>query len=195
MQRITLFATSLILVAMLVAGCGSSTSSSDKAAQASAVINAAAASSGSAAAAAKVPESGAKLSKVQYIAKADKICDEMVKIRDKTEADYLRAAKAGQALVAAAILDRDTPLYSAWLGKFHGLRQPKNKKSPVLGQLLALLDNQAQINGAQAAALRSNSLPALNQIAQARIDARKTTKKLGKSYGFKVCGDAIQTAR
>jgi hypothetical protein len=195
MKHILLISTSLIVVALLATGCGgASSSSSDKAAQASAVINAAAASSGAAAAAAKVPQTGPKLTKAKYIKKADVICRKMVQIRDKTTSDYLKAAKAGQALAAAAILDRDTPLYSAWLGKLHGLRQPRDK-GQVLAQILALIDNQAQINGAQSAALRSNSLEALNQIAQARVETQKTTKKLGKRYGFKVCDDAVQTAR
>jgi hypothetical protein len=194
MKSAILVSLALVAAALPAAGCGSSSSSSDKAEAAQAVINAAAASQGAAQAAARVPASGATLTKAQYIRKADKLCRQMIKIDRGTFAAYSKAAKAGQAAVAAAILDRDTPAYVAWLGKWHALRQPKQDQR-ILVEILGTIDNQAQVTGAQAAALRSTSLPALNQIAAARVEAKKRVHKIGRQYGFKACGDAVQTPR
>lgn len=188
-HRAVLLPISLLVVALLASGCGGSASAPagdpgiEAVASASAAVNAAV----------STRPAGPKLSKAAYVRKADAICRRMVTIGRRTAAEFKQAKKAYEPLAAANVLDGYLPAYTEALAALHGLSQPKHGRT-VLTQLLQLIDNQAQVTPAQAAALRSSSFPAVNEISAVRQKAVRDARALGKRYGFKVCGRAVQTA-
>jgi hypothetical protein len=173
------------VLALSIAGCGSSGDGGGGAAIAAAKPPAAMAM----APAAPVKPSGPAPSRAAYIRRADQVCLLARGVSRRANEVVQKAFGSGSASRAADAIDSYMPMFTQHLGELKALRRPKaTKDQPILDGLIKVMDGQVQALADESKALRRQDSAAMTQIAQAQQQEVKFADDLGRQYGFKVCG-------
>ena len=172
------------VLALSIAGCGSSSDAGGGVATA--------AKPPAAKALAPVPAakpSGPAPSRAAYIRRADQVCLLARGVSRRANEVVQKAFGNGSASRAADAIDSYMPMFTQHLGELKALRRPKAASDqPILDGLIKVMDGQVQALADESKALRQQDSAAMTQIAQAQKQEVQFAEDLGRQYGFKVCG-------
>jgi hypothetical protein len=176
------------VLALSIAGCGSSGDAGGGVATAARPPAAKAMAPAAPATAADEP-SGPAPSRAAYIRRADQVCLLARGVSRRANEVVQKAFGSGSASRAADAIDSYMPLFTQHLGELKALRRPKaTRDQPILDGLIKVMDGQVQALADESKALRRQDSAAMTQIAQAQQQEVKFAEDLGRQYGFKVCG-------
>jgi hypothetical protein len=174
------------VLALSIAGCGSS---GDAGGVATAAKAPAVKAMAPAPAAPAAEPSGPAPSRAAYIRRADQVCLLARGVSRRANEVVQKAFGSGSASRAADAIDSYMPLFTQHLGELKALRRPKaTRDQPILDGLIKVMDGQVQALADESKALRQQDSAAMTQIAQAQQQEVKFAEDLGRQYGFKVCG-------
>jgi hypothetical protein len=128
--------------------------------------------------------SGSRLTKTQYIAKADKICEAANK---KTRA--LGAPTSTDPKVLAKYLQKNGTIISDAVDQLEKLQPPKADEQKI-NQLVDGLQKSASYFPALIKALKANDQQQLQQTAQQLQQASLQGQQIAQTYGFHVCAQS-----
>jgi hypothetical protein len=132
--------------------------------------------------------SGARLSKAQYIAKADQICKTA---NDRTAALVPPTTPDPQAL--ATFLSKSGRIVSDAAGQLKKLNPPAADEHQI-NQLIEGIQTSARLFPPLVAAVRAQDTQKIQRLAARLRDASLRGSKIAQTYGFHVCAHATSAA-
>ena len=130
----------------------------------------------------------AKLSRAEYIRKADKVCLLARGVSRRANEVVQKAFSAGSAEKAAQAIDNYMPVFAQHQHALKALPRPAGQDRRILDGLIKVMDGQIQALSDESRALRSQDQDAMAQISEAQQQEVQFAEELGRQYGFKVCG-------
>lgn len=180
-RRAHLGVAALATLAIAVAGCGGDEASPGRS-QPSAPAKTTAAKP-----AADVPAT-VKVSRADYIARADEVCLRARGLSRRANEVVQKAFNSGSAEKAAQAIDNYLPAFMAHQHDLKALPRPASGDRKILDGLLKVMDGQIQALADESKALRQQDQDAMAQITEAQQQEVQFAEELGRQYGFKVCG-------
>jgi hypothetical protein len=131
--------------------------------------------------------SGSRLTKAQYIAQADKICQTA---NQKTTA--LGTPSSTDPQVLAKFLTKSGQIISDAVGQLKALQPPAADEKKI-NLLVSGLQKSASYFPALIKAVKANDTQQIQQIAQQLQQASLQGQQIAQTYGFHVCAHAAST--
>jgi hypothetical protein len=130
----------------------------------------------------------AKLSRAEYIERADKVCLLARGVSRRANEVVQKAFGSGSAAKAAEAIDNYVPLFAQHQRELKDLPRPAGADRKVLDGLIKVMDGQIQALSDESKALRQQDQDAMAQITEAQQQEVQFAEELGRQYGFRVCG-------
>jgi hypothetical protein len=131
-----------------------------------------------------------RLTRAEYIKRADKVCLLSRGVSRRANEVVQKAFNSGSAAKAADAIDAYMPAFTAHQRDLKAIPKPKTKAddAQVLNGLIKVMDGQIQALSDESKALRQQDQQAMAQITKAQQQEVQFAEELGRQYGFKVCG-------
>jgi hypothetical protein len=126
-------------------------------------------------------------SKPEYVRSADRVCSQVRVLLNAANVELAKAFNDKKAGGAADTLDKFTPKYSAKVDELRKLPRPQGDAATVDG-LLRVMGTQIDTLKRESVALRANDSKTLEALGKVQKKAFTDAERLGKQYGFQVCG-------
>jgi hypothetical protein len=175
-------------LSIVVAGCGGGEDGKPVVKGEAAQVAAPAPAKSATATDATAAPAAAKLSRAEYIERADKVCLLARGVSRRANEVVQKAFGSGSAAKAAEAIDDYVPLFAQHQRELKDLPRPAGADRKVLDGLIKVMDGQIQALSDESKALRRQDQDAMAQITEAQQQEVQFAEELGRQYGFRVCG-------